>query len=36
MELRWLLFRKKEAQSERLPPTKAALDETIKWANCLA
>ena len=22
MELRWLLFRKKEAQSERLPPTK--------------
>ena len=27
-ELRWGLFRKKQAQSERLPPTQAALHET--------
>ena len=32
-ELRWLLFRKKQAQSKRLPPTKAALHETLKRAN---
>ena len=33
-KLRWLLFRKKQAQSERLPPTKAALDETaMVWLN---
>lgn len=28
-DLRWLLFRKKQAQSERLPPTLAALKEAI-------
>ena len=32
-ELRWLLFRKKQAQSERLPPTQAALRQTIMRAN---
>ena len=32
-ELRWLFFPKKQAQPERLPPTKAALDETINRAN---
>lgn len=28
-ELRWWLFRKKQAQSERLPPTQAVLHEAI-------
>ena len=28
-ELRWWLFRKKQAQSERLPPTQAALSQAI-------
>lgn len=32
-ELRWLLFRKKQAESERLPPTLAALKEAIKRAH---
>ncbi|KAK3741259.1 hypothetical protein QZH41_019956, partial [Actinostola sp. cb2023] len=32
-ELRWLLFRKKQAESERLPPTLAALKESIKRAH---
>ena len=33
LKCRWLFFPKKQAQSERLPPTKTALDETIKRAN---
>ena len=28
-DLRWLLFRKKQAQSEKMPPTLAALKEAI-------
>ena len=40
-DLRWLLFRRKQAESERLPPTQAAFREAIKrshyqamiWAN---
>ncbi|KAJ7376732.1 hypothetical protein OS493_033088 [Desmophyllum pertusum] len=32
-ELRWLLFRKKQAESERLPPILAALKEAIKRAH---
>ena len=32
-ELRWLLFRRKQAQSERLPPTQAALRQAIMRAN---
>ena len=32
-ELRWLLFCKKQAESERLPPTLAALKEAIKKAH---
>ena len=32
-ELRWWLFRKKQAQSEGLPPTQAALHETILRAH---
>ena len=32
-ELKWLLFRKKQAESERLPPTLAALKEAIKRAH---
>jgi hypothetical protein len=32
-ELRWLLFKKKQAQSERLPPTQAALHQTILRAH---
>ena len=32
-ELRWWLFRKKQAQSERLPPTQAALQKAILRAH---
>ena len=32
-ELRWWLFRKKQAQSERLPPTQTELHETIHRAH---
>lgn len=32
-DLRWLLFRKKQAESERLPPTLAALEEAILRAH---
>ena len=32
-ELRWSLFHKKQAQSEKLPPTQAALSEAITRAN---
>lgn len=32
-DLRWWLFRKKQAQSERLPPTQAALREAIMRAH---
>lgn len=32
-ELRWLLFRKKQAQSDRLPPTRAALHQAILRAH---
>ena len=32
-ELKWLLFRKKQAESQRLPPTLAALKEAIKRAH---
>ncbi|KAK3740142.1 hypothetical protein QZH41_020119 [Actinostola sp. cb2023] len=32
-ELRWWLFKKKQAQSERLPPTQAALHEAILRAH---
>lgn len=32
-ELRWWLFRKKQARSERLPPTKAALYQSILRAH---
>ena len=32
-DLRWLLFRRKQAESERLPPTQAALREAIKRAH---
>lgn len=32
-ELRWWLFRKKQAQSENLPPTQEALRQAIKRAN---
>ena len=35
-ELRWSLFRKKQAQSEKLPPTQAAIREAIMRANCQA
>ena len=28
-DLRWFLFRRKQAESERLPPTQAALREAI-------
>ncbi|KAK3731808.1 hypothetical protein QZH41_007634 [Actinostola sp. cb2023] len=32
-DLRWWLFKKKQAQSERLPPTQSALREAIKRAH---
>ena len=32
-DLRWLLFRRKQAESERLPPTQAALQEAIMRAH---
>ena len=32
-EVRWWLFRKKQAQSERLPPTQAALRQAILRAH---
>ena len=32
-DLRWFLFRKKQAESERLPPTQAALKEAIMRAQ---
>ena len=32
-DLRWLLFRRKQAESKRLPPTQAALREAIKRAH---
>ena len=32
-ELRWWLFRKKQAQSENLPPTPEALRQAISTAN---
>ena len=32
-ELRWFLFQRKEAKSERLPPTKAALKQAILRAH---
>ncbi|KAK3722371.1 hypothetical protein QZH41_013693 [Actinostola sp. cb2023] len=32
-DLRWWLFKKKQAQSERLPPTQSALREAIKRAR---
>ena len=32
-ELRWLLFRKKQAQSERLPPTRGALLQAVLRAH---
>ena len=32
-DLRWLLFRKSQAQSERLPPTQASLKESILRAH---
>ena len=32
-EVRWWLFRKKQAQSERLPPTHAALRQAILRAH---
>lgn len=32
-ELRWFLFRKKQAQSDRLPPTQAALNQAILRAH---
>ena len=32
-ELRWWLFRKKQAQSKNLPPTQEALRQAIKRAN---
>ena len=32
-DLRWWLFRKKQAKSERLPPTEAALQQAIMRAN---
>jgi len=32
-ELRWSLFKKKQAQSERLPPTRGALLEAILRAH---
>ena len=35
-ELRWSLFGKKQAQSEKLPPTQAAIREAIMRANCQA
>ena len=35
-ELRWSLFRKKKAQSEKLPLTQAAIREAIMRANCQA
>jgi len=33
-DLRWWLFRKKQAQSERLPPTQGALREAVLHAHC--
>ena len=35
-ELRWFLFRKKQYADEKLPPTKAALQQMIKRANHVA
>ena len=35
-ELRWSLFRKKQAESVKLPPTQAAIREAIMRANCQA
>ena len=32
-DLRWRLFRKKQAQSERLPPTQGALREAVLRAH---
>ena len=32
-DLRWLLFRKKQAQSERLPPTRGALLQAVLRAH---
>ena len=32
-DLRWWLFKKKQAQSEKLPPTQAALEQTVMRAN---
>ena len=32
-ELRWLLFKKRQAESDRLPPTKAALHQAILQAH---
>ena len=32
-DLRWLLFQRKQAELERLPPTQAALREAIKRAH---
>ena len=32
-ELRWWIFRSKQAEPERLPPTKAALIQAIKRAH---
>lgn len=32
-DLRWLLFRRKQAELERLPPTRAALREAVKRAH---
>ena len=35
-EMRWFLFSKKQYADEKLPPTKAALEQTIKRANYVA
>ena len=35
-ELRWFLFSKKQYPDEKLPPTKAALQQMIKRANYIA
>ena len=32
-DLRWWLFKKKQARSEKLPPTQADLEETVMRAN---
>ena len=32
-DLRWWIFKKKQAQSEKLPPTQAALEQTVMRAN---